>query len=73
MFKKAYFVIINLNDISHSSEYDKSSNKRFRIFKNKSDRFKFMNERFYDWAIYDFDKNDDLNLLRYSSERVFEY
>ena len=46
MFKKVYFIIINLNDISHSFEYDKS-NKRFRIFKSKSDMFKFINEGFY--------------------------
>ena len=46
MFKKAYFIVINLNDIFYFSKYDKS-NKRFKIFKNKFNVFKFISERFY--------------------------
>ena len=46
MFKKVYFLVINLNNIFYFFEYDKS-NKRFRIFKSKFNMFKFMNERFY--------------------------
>ena len=46
MFKKIYFIIINLIDIFHFFEYDKS-NERFKIFKNKSNIFRFMGERFY--------------------------
>ena len=72
MSKKVYFIVLNLNDIFHFFKYDKS-NERFRIFKNKFDMFKFINERFYNWVIYDFDKNNDLKLLRHSLKRVLEY
>ena len=67
--RKQFFRAIDQDNIPPPPCFDTSIDRLF----TKHDQFRSYAERLYGWAVYDTGKEDELNPLRHSLERVLSY